>query len=49
MKVITKVLTKKFLRLARYKKIHENAEIRGAQKLEIFAINVSGDLSYAGW
>jgi Zn finger protein HypA/HybF involved in hydrogenase expression len=29
--------------------LSEKREIRGAQKLEISAINVSGDLSYAVW
>jgi hypothetical protein len=29
--------------------LSEKREIRGAQDLEISAINVSGDLSYAGW
>jgi hypothetical protein len=29
--------------------LSEEREIRGVQKLEISAINVSGDLSFAGW
>jgi hypothetical protein len=52
----SKIVDKKFLLFTKYKKskkcrncLSEEREIRGVQKLEISAINVSGDLSFAGW